>query len=45
MRDEWIERDPDAVTDWFDERVGSLSPDPSLYAGVAVEVDAVAEIE
>ncbi len=42
--DEWIERDPDAVSDWFDERVGSLSPDPSLYAGVAVEVEQLRRI-
>lgn len=35
--DEWTERDPDAVTEWFDERVDALSPDPELYAWVTAE--------
>ena len=29
--DQWTERDPDAVTKWFHERVDVLSPNPELY--------------
>lgn len=35
--DEWVGRDPDAMTNWFDERVDALSPAPEIYDWVIVE--------
>ena len=34
---EWKERDPEAVTKWFDGQVGALSPDPKRDVWVTVE--------
>jgi hypothetical protein len=34
---EWTKRDPNAVTDWFEERVAALSPSPIAQRMVAAE--------